>query len=255
MKWPYSCVRSQPGDRSGLTEATCDRRIMAVRVLVVEDQLKIARALEKALVRAGAEVVIATDGEVGQQFALEESFDALVLDIMLPRCDGLDILRELRAQHRTTPVLLLSARGEVGDRIRGLDLGADDYLSKPFVLAEVVARVRALARRGVPLEATMLKVADLLLDLLRHEARRGGTRLELSPRELRLLEYLVRAQGRTCTRDELHEQVWDYRPGYDPGSNVVQVAIMRLREKVDASYSPKLIHTVFAEGYTLCAGS
>ena len=224
-----------------------------MRVLVVEDQTKIARALEKALTQAGAEVVIAGDGETGLQLALDESFDALVLDIMLPRRDGLAVLRELRAQHRTTPVLLLSARGEVDDRIHGLDLGADDYLPKPFVLAELVARVRALARRGVPLDATLLKVADLSLDLLRREARRGDTRLELSPRELRLLEYLVRAKGRTCARDELHERVWDYQPGYDPGSNVVQVAIMRLREKVDAPFSPKLIHTVFAEGYAVRA--
>lgn len=224
-----------------------------MRVLVVEDRLKIARALEKALVQAGAEVVIAVDGETGLQLALDESFDTLVLDIALPRRDGLDVLRELRLQHRTTPVLLLSARGEVEDRIRGLDLGADDYLPKPFVLAEVVARVRALARRGVPLEATMLKVADLTLDLLRREARRGEVRVDLSPRELRLLEYLVRAQGRACMRDELHEHVWDYRPGYDPRSNVVQVAIMRLREKVDAPFATRLIHTVFAEGYAVRA--
>ena len=248
-------VISRGPARADLTENRHANSIAAMRVLVVEDQPKIARALEKALVQAGAEVVIAPDGETGLQLALEESFDALVLDIMLPRRDGLDVLRELRMQHRTTPVLLLSARGDVEDRIRGLDLGADDYLPKPFVLAEVVARVRALARRGVPLDATMLKIADLSLDLLRHEARRGGARLELSSRELRLLEYLVRAEGRTCTRDELLEKVWDYRPGYDPGSNVVQVAIMRLREKVDASYSPKLIHTVFAEGYTLRAES
>jgi len=222
-----------------------------MRVLIVEDHIKIARAIEKSLVRGGAEVVISGDGESGLQLALEEAFDALVLDIMLPKRDGLELLHELRAQHRTTPVLLLSARGEVGERIRGLDLGADDYLPKPFVLAELVARVRALARRGVPLDATLLQVADLSLDLLRREARRGGLRLELTSRELRLLEYLVRAQGRTCTRDELHERVWDYRPGYDPGSNVVQVAIKRLREKVDAPYSTKLIRTVFAEGYLL----
>ncbi len=237
----------------GLTEACRARSIAAMRVLVVEDQIKIARAIEKALVQAGAEVVIAADGDTGLQLALDEAFDALVLDIMLPRRDGLGVLRELRAQHRTTPVLLLSARGEVDDRIRGLDLGADDYLPKPFVLAEVVARVRALARRGVPLDATLLKTADLSLDLLRREARRGDTRLDLSPREFRLLEHLLRAQGRTCTRDELHERVWDYRAGYDPGSNVVQVAIMRLREKVDAPFSPKLIHTVFAEGYAVRA--
>jgi DNA-binding response OmpR family regulator len=223
----------------------------AMRVLVVEDQFKIARTLEKALARAGAEAVIANDGETGLRLALDESFDTLVLDIMLPRRNGLDVLRELRLRHRTTPVLLLSARGEVEDRIRGLDLGADDYLPKPFVLAELVARVRALARRGVPLDATLLVVADLTLDLLRHEVRRGETRLELSPRELRLLEYLVRAQGRTCMLGELREQVWDHRAGCDSGSNVVQVAIMRLREKLDAPFSTKLIHTVFAEGYAL----
>ncbi|MDB6135016.1 MAG: DNA-binding response regulator [Verrucomicrobiales bacterium] len=222
-----------------------------MRVLVVEDQTKIARALEAAFVREGAEVVTFPDGETGLQLALAESFDALVLDIMLPGRDGLDVLRALRARHRTIPVLLLSARGEVDERIRGLDLGADDYLPKPFVLAEVVARVKALVRRGVPLDATRLTVADLSLDLLRHEARRGSTRLDLSPRELRLLEYLVRANERTCTRDELHERVWDYPPGYDPGSNVIQVAITRLREKVDAPFKHKLIHTVFAEGYAL----
>lgn len=245
----YISVRSARVSGRSLTDAHRPRTIAAMRVLVVEDQIKIARSLEKALTQAGAEVVVAVDGENGLQLALDESFDALVLDIMLPRREGLDVLRELRAQHRTTPVLLLSARGEVDDRIHGLDLGADDYLPKPFVLAEVVARVRALARRGVPLNATLLKLADLSLDLLRREVRRGDMRLELSPREFRLLEYLLRAQGRTCTRDELHERVWDYQPGYDPGSNVVQVAIMRLREKVDAPFSPKLIHTIFAEGY------
>lgn len=222
-----------------------------MRVLVVEDQVKIARALEKALAQAGADVAVAHEGEEGLKRALAEHFDALVLDIMLPDRSGLDVLRELRAQKPTVPVLLLSARGEVDDRITGLDLGADDYLPKPFVLAEVVARVRALIRRGSPREATELRIADLSLDLLRHVASRGGTRLDLSSRELRLLEYLMRAQGRTCSRDELHEHVWGYQQGYDPGSNVVQVAIMRLREKVDEPFPLKLIHTVFAEGYSL----
>lgn len=226
-----------------------------MRVLVIEDHFKIARVLAKALGLVGAEVVVASDGETGLKLALDESFDALVLDIVLPRRDGLSVLRELRLQHRTTPVLLLSARGAVEDRVRGLDLGADDYLPKPFVLAEVVARVRALSRRSVPIEQTVLKVADLTLDLLQRRATRGTTQLDLTARELRLLEYLVRAQGRVCLRAELHEHVWDYRAGYDPGSNAVQVAIMRLREKVDAPFGTKLIHTVFAEGYTLRAGS
>jgi len=226
-----------------------------MRVLVVEDQVKIARAVEKALRQADADVVVAVDGDAGLQLALDDSFDAVVLDLMLPGRDGMEVLRGLRSQHRTTPVLILSARGEVEDRIRGLEVGADDYLPKPFVLAELVARVRALVRRGVPRDATQLRVADLSLDLLRREARRGTVRLEVSPRELRLLEYLGRAQGRTCTPAELHEHVWDYRAGYDPGSNVVRVAINRLREKVDANFEPKLIHTVFAEGYALRAES
>ncbi len=222
-----------------------------MRVLIVEDHGKIARALERALGQAGAEVTVAIDGEAGLNLALDESFDAIVLDIMLPHRDGLDVLRELRGQHRTTPVLLLSARGDVEDRIHGLEIGADDYLPKPFVLAEVVARVRALARRGVPRDATVFQVADLTLDLLRHEARRGTTPLDLSSRELRLLEYLLRAQGRVCSRGELYENIWDYRAGYDPGPGVLQTAVMRLREKLDAPFREKLIHTVFAEGYAL----
>ncbi|MEO6993094.1 MAG: response regulator transcription factor [Lacunisphaera sp.] len=222
-----------------------------MRVLIVEDEFKIARALNSALTQAGAETVIASDGETGLQMAFNESFDAIVLDIMLPRRNGLDVLRELRSQHRTTPVLLLSARGEVEDRIQGLDIGADDYLPKPFVLAEVVARVRALARRGGQADETIFTVGGLTLDLLRREARRDGVKLELTARELRLLEYLIRAKARTCLRAELHEHVWDYRSGYDPGSNVVSVAVMRLREKVDVPFATKLIHTVFAEGYVL----
>lgn len=249
----YIAVRTRGRPALQFDGARARQHHLLVRVLVVEDQIKIARALEKALVQAEAEVVIAADGETGLQLALDEFFDALVLDIMLPQRDGLDVLRELRVQHRTTPVLLLSARGDVADRIHGLDLGADDYLPKPFVLAELVARVRALARRGLPLDAAVLKFADLSLDLLRREARRGTTRLDLSARELRLLEYLIRAEGRTCSRDELHEHVWDYRSGYGPGTNVVQVAIMRLRDKVDAPFAQKLIHTVFAEGYAMRA--
>lgn len=222
-----------------------------MRVLVVEDQRKIASALETGLKGLPAEVVIAPDGDIGLRLALDEAFDAIVLDIMLPKKDGLTVLQELRQAQRITPVLLLSARGEVEDRIRGLDCGADDYLPKPFVLAELIARVRALARRGIPLDATRLQVADLSLDLLQREVKRSRDRIDVTPRELRLLEYLMRAQGRVCTRQELHEKVWDYRAGYDPGSNVVQVAMMRLREKIDTPFPTKLLHTVVAEGYAL----
>jgi len=222
-----------------------------MRVLVIEDRQKIARALEQALTQAGAGVMVAEDGEVGLSKALEESFDAVVLDLTLPGRDGLEVLRGMRTQHRTTPVLILSARGEVEDRIRGLDLGADDYLPKPFVLAEVVARVRALARRGGARDPHRFSVGDLTLDGAKHEARRAEQRLDLTAREFRLLEYLVRAHGRTCTPAELLENVWDYRPGYVPETNVVPVTIMRLRQKVDADVPVKLIQTVFAEGYAL----
>ncbi len=224
-----------------------------MRVLVVEDQKKIARALHTALGRAGMDVVIAHDGEDGLTLAVNEPFDAVVLDIMLPRRDGLEVLRELRVQHRTTPVLLLSARGEVEDRIRGLEIGADDYLPKPFVLAEVVARIRAIVRRGVPREAAYLEVADLSVNLLKRSVQRGGKRVALTEREFRLLAYLAQARGRVCSHTELYEQVWDYRPGFDPGPAVIQMAIKRLREKVDAESPAKLIHTVFAEGYALHA--
>ncbi len=247
------CVRTLRRPHRKLTDAGPWSTFPAVRVLVVEDQKKIARALHTALERAGMNVVSVHDGEDGLTLAMNEAFDAVVLDLMLPRRDGLDVLRELRSQHRTTPVLLLSARGEVEDRIRGLEFGADDYLPKPFVLAEVVARVRALGRRGVPRDATYRQVADMSLDLLQRNARRGGRRLALTEREFRLLAHLAQAEGRVCSRAELYEHVWDYRPGFDAGPAVIQMAIRRLREKVDADFPVKLIQTVFSEGYALRA--
>jgi DNA-binding response OmpR family regulator len=224
-----------------------------MRVLIVEDEVKIARAIGQALGDVGVEVQIALDGASGLRLAREERFDAIVLDWTLPELDGMEVLRGLRGENLLTPVLILSARGQADDRIRGLDLGADDYLPKPFVLAEVVARVRALARRGQPRGATVMTVGDLSVDFLTREVRRGTRRIDLSPREYRLLAHLVQAQGRVCRPAELHEKVWDYRGGYDPSSNVLAVAINRLREKVDADHPEKLIRTVFAGGYAVKA--
>jgi DNA-binding response OmpR family regulator len=176
-------------------------------------------------------------------------FDGIVLDIMLPGRDGISVLKQLRERKNSTPVLLLSARGEVNERVEGLNAGADDYLPKPFELAELVARVRALTRRGGENKSTTLRVADLTLDTLTHKAQRGGAIIELTAREYRLLEFLMRSAGRLCARMMILEKVWDY--GFDPGTNLVDVYIRRLREKIDANFQPKLLHTVRGSGYVL----
>jgi DNA-binding response OmpR family regulator len=168
---------------------------------------------------------------------------------MLPGCDGLSVLRRLREQKNTTPVLLLSARGEVNERVEGLNLGADDYLPKPFELAELVARVRALTRRGGENRPVVLRVADLTLDTVTRRARRGGAEIELTAREYRLLEFLMRSAGRLCGRMMILEKVWDY--DFDPGTNLVDVYVRRLREKIDANFEPRLLHTVRGSGYVL----
>ena len=176
-------------------------------------------------------------------------FDGIVLDIMLPGRDGLSVLRQLRERKNITPVLLLSARGEVNERVEGLNAGADDYLPKPFELVELVARVRALTRRGGETKSTVLRVADLTLDTLTRQAQRGETSIELTAREYRLLEFLMRSAGRLCGRMMILEKVWDY--DFDPGTNLVDVYIRRLREKIDADFEPKLLHTVRGAGYVL----
>jgi DNA-binding response OmpR family regulator len=181
--------------------------------------------------------------------ASDKAFDAIILDIMLPGLDGLGILRQLRERKIATPVLLLSARGHVNERIEGLNAGADDYLPKPFVLAELVARVRALGRRGNESKAVLLRVGNLTLDTVTHQSRRGETALELTAREYRLLEFLMRSTGRICGRMAILEKVWDYH--FDPGTNLVDVYIMRLREKIDANHEPKLLHTIRGIGYVL----
>ena len=220
-----------------------------MRVLVVEDEKKTASFIRKALQAEGFAVDVCHNGDDGLAAARATPFDAIVLDIMLPGRDGLSLLRQLRERQNATPVLLLSARGEVNERVEGLNAGADDYLPKPFVIAELVARVRALGRRGGETKSPVLRVADLTLDTVTREAQRGGTPIELTAREYRLLEFLMRSAGRICGRMAILEKVWDY--DFDPGSNLVDVYIMRLREKIDADFEPKLLHTVRGIGYVM----
>lgn len=220
-----------------------------MRVLVVEDEKKTASFIRKALQSEGFAVDVCHNGEDALTAASLTPFDGIVLDIMLPGRDGLSVLRQLRDRKNVTPVLLLSARGEVNERVEGLDAGADDYLPKPFALVELVARVRALGRRAGEPRATVLRVANLSLDTVTRQATRGGTSFELTVREYRLLEYLMRSAGRICGRMAILEKVWDY--DFDPGTNLVDVYIRRLREKIDAEFEPKLLHTVRGVGYVI----
>jgi len=220
-----------------------------MRVLVVEDEKKTASFIRKALQAEGFAVDVCHNGDEAWAAARATAFDAIVLDIMLPGRDGLSVLRQLREHQNPTPVLLLSARGEVNERVEGLNAGADDYLPKPFVIAELIARVRALGRRGSETKSPVLRVADLTLDTVTREARRGGITIELTTREYRLLEFLMRSTGRICGRMAILEKVWDY--DFDPGSNLVDVNVMRLREKIDADFKPKLLHTVRGIGYVM----
>jgi DNA-binding response OmpR family regulator len=220
-----------------------------MRVLVVEDEKKTASFVRKALQAESFAVDVMANGEDALLAAASTPFDAIVLDIMLPGRDGLSVLRQLRERKNTTPVLLLSARGEVNERVEGLNAGADDYLPKPFELAELIARVRALTRRGGENKPIVLRVADLTLDTITHKARRNGTEIELTVREYRLLEFLMRSAGRPCGRMMILEKVWDY--DFDPGTNLVDVYVRRLREKIDADFEPKLLHTVRGSGYVL----
>ncbi|HEY5041143.1 MAG TPA: response regulator transcription factor [Verrucomicrobiae bacterium] len=220
-----------------------------MRVLVVEDERKTASFVRKALQAESFAVDVMANGEDALLAAAGTPFDVIILDIMLPGRDGLSVLRLLRERKNTTPVLLLSARGEVNERVEGLNAGADDYLPKPFELSELVARVRALTRRGGENKSTTLDAADLTLDTLTRKAQRGGTEIELTAREYRLLEFLMRSAGQLCGRMMILEKVWDY--DFDPGTNLVDVYVRRLREKIDASFEPKLIHTVRGSGYVL----
>lgn len=220
-----------------------------MRVLVVEDEKKTASFIRKALQAEGFAVDVCHRGDEALTAARTVSFDGIILDIMLPERDGLSVLRQLREQQNRTPVLLLSARGAVNERVEGLNAGADDYLPKPFVIAELVARVRALGRRGSESKSTVLRVSNLTLDTISHRAQRGDQFFDLTSREFRLLEFLMRSAGRICGRMSIIEKVWDY--DFDPGTNLVDVYVKRLREKIDEGFEPKLLHTVRGAGYVL----
>ena len=220
-----------------------------MRILVVEDEKKTASFIRKALQAEGFAVDVCRTGDDALAAVSTTSFDGIVLDIMLPGRDGLSVLRQLRERSNTTPVLLLSARGEVNERVDGLNAGADDYLAKPFVIAELVARIRTLGRRSSDTKSTVLRLADLTLDTITREARRKETRIELTTREYLLLEFLLRSAGRICSRMAILEKVWDY--DFDPGSNLVDVYIKRVREKIDDGFEPKLLHTVRNIGYVM----
>ncbi len=222
-----------------------------MRVLVVEDDRDVAAYLVKGLKEHGYTVDHAEDGKNGLFLATSENYDVMVIDRMLPELDGLAIVRSVRAAGKATPMLILSALGEVDDRVEGLRAGGDDYLTKPFAFSELLARLEALVRRTTALVTpeTALEVGDLELDLLSRVAKRGGQVIELQPREFRLLEYLMRHAGQVVTRTMLLEHVWDYH--FDPQTNVIDVHISRLRSKIDKGYGKPLLHTVRGAGYMM----
>ncbi len=224
-----------------------------MRVLIIEDDAQLAAYLTKAFAEVGAVVEHAADGRDGLLRAAGNDYDALVVDRMLPSLDGLGIVRTLRASGDKTPVLILSALGEVDDRVDGLRAGGDDYLVKPFAFSELHARVEALLRRAVPGDQpeTRLALGDLEMDLLTRQVSRAGQAIALQPREFRLLEYLMRHAGQVVTRTMLLEHVWDYN--FDPQTNVIDVHISRLRGKIDKEFDQPLLHTVRGAGYVLRA--
>ncbi|MEM5433877.1 heavy metal response regulator transcription factor [Paraburkholderia diazotrophica] len=219
-----------------------------MRILVIEDEPKTAAYLKKGLEESGYSVVVANDGSHGLILAQEEDYDVIILDVMLPWMDGWTVVKTLR-ETRTTPVLFLTARDDVDDRVRGLELGADDYLVKPFAFVELLARARTLARRGPPRESELIRIGDLEMDVNRRRVKRGGMRIDLTPREFSLLQLLARRHGEVLSRTQIASYVWDMN--FDSDTNVVEVAIRRLRSKVDDNFPVKLIHTVRGVGYVL----
>jgi two-component system OmpR family response regulator len=221
-----------------------------MRLLVIEDDIKIASFIIKGFKAAGFAVDHVVDGEMGLNLALTEPYDTAIIDLMLPKLDGLAVIEKMRAQKIATPVIILSAKGSIDDRVKGLQSGSDDYLVKPFAFSELLARVQALIRRtSGASEPARLKVANLTLDLISRQVRRGEQSIELQPLEFSLLEYLMRNAGRVVSKTMIMEHVWDYN--FDPQTNVVEARICRLRDKVDKGFDQKLIHTVRGVGYAI----
>lgn len=219
-----------------------------MRVLVIEDETKTGEYLKKGLEESGCVVDLAHNGIDGLHLALEGSHDVIVLDVMMPRMDGWSVLQQLR-EKKSTPVLFLTARDAIEDRVRGLEIGADDYLVKPFAFVELLARVRTLNRRGVPRETETIRIGDLEIDSIRRRVRRGGVRIDLTPREFSLLQLLAGRAGEVLSRTQIASYVWDMN--FDSDTNVVDVAVRRLRSKIDDAFEVKLIHTVRGVGYML----
>lgn len=222
-----------------------------MKILVIEDEKKIASFIRKGLEAAGFAVDVSHNGDEGYSMATNRPYDVLVLDIMLPGRDGLSILRNIRDRKIPLPVILLTARSELNERVEGLNMGADDYLTKPFFIEELVARIHAVTRRSTGGGQSILTIGDLSMNLLTREVRRGARTIELTPREFALLECLMRSPGRVLTRVQLLERVWSY--DFDPGTNIVDVYVQRLRGKVDSDSEVKLIETVRGVGYRITA--
>jgi two-component system copper resistance phosphate regulon response regulator CusR len=222
-----------------------------MRILVVEDEQKVASFIKKGLEEEGYAVDVAADGEEGLAMALACVHDLIILDIRLPKMDGLRVLQALRQDSVAAPVLLLTVRATIEDKVLGLDAGADDYLTKPFAFQELVARVRALLRRRAEADPTILQIGDLSLDSARRTVSRGGERIDLTPREFTLLDYFMRNPGRVLTRTMIAEHVWDY--SFDTSTNIIDVYVNYLRKKIDAGQTSKLLHTVRGVGYVLKA--
>ena len=221
-----------------------------MRILLVEDDQKIAAFIIKGLKAAGFAVDHAADGEDGEHLALTEPYDAAIIDLMLPKKDGLTLIRSIRDEKINTPVIILSAKGSIDDRVKGLQTGSDDYLTKPFSFSELLARVQALIRRSSgATEPSRLTSGDLSMNLLTREVIRSGEKIDLQPLEFSLLEYLLRNAGRVVSKTMIMEHVWDYH--FDPQTNVVEARVSRLRDKIDKGFSTKLIHTVRGAGYVL----
>jgi len=221
-----------------------------MRILLVEDDLKIASFIVKGLRATGYAVDHAADGDEGLHLALTQPYDTAIIDIMLPKLDGLTLIERIRKEKVNTPVIILSAKDSIDDRVKGLQTGGDDYLTKPFAFSELLARVQALIRRaGGISEPTQLNLGELSINLLTREVTRGGRKIELQPLEFSLLEYLMRNKERIVSKTMIMEHVWDYN--FDPQTNVVEVRISRLRDKIDRGFDKKLIHTVRGVGYVL----
>lgn len=223
--------------------------MITIRILVVEDEASLLKIIAKRLTEEGYSIDMCSDGEEGRYYIELTEYDCIVLDLMLPKVDGLTLLKELRLNGKMTPVLLLTARDTIEDRVVGLDAGADDYLVKPFSFDELLARVRALLRRQGENKGVILNIADLSLDTLSHSAVRGGKTLELTSKEYSVLEYFMRNKGRILTRSQIAEHVWNF--DFDCGSNIVDVYVRYLRSKIDDGFDKKLIHTIRGSGYVL----